>query len=566
MLAAVSVVLITTARLLGPWNILDNDQLRPHSYVQDIIRNDNWLVQHDWTGEVASKPPLYAWIASIPALITNHVGPLELAIPSMIGVLIASITIAMWVSRKIGARTACTAVLAFVCTPLMIKQVTLARTDALYAGLTTLAAVLAFRAWTTRKGWWEFWLVAGLATLTKGPLAIVLALAGLLFIRNHRPPRTESRSRECFEHALGIILFLALAAGWFIAAWLNEGQPFIDKVLGRELFGHITGASEVHTNSVSAFDTLFNWLLGLFQPTLYLLYHAAPWSIFAFLAIVHAYRQPSDDPDRRAYEPFCAGWLIIGLAIFSVVPHQRPDLLSPIWAPGAIMAASMLTSLVGTWSRRRARLAAAATTLVALVIVLAIHYHTVRTADFTIRRNEIRAAFDEMAAQHIPPTMITPIDGPYLFTAYCNTLPARVTEEQAILLLSGNAPAFVSTNRPEALIAAVRDATGGRPAFALVRSDQVAVVSNTRELRDSDSVAMRFNDLLIETAGCRLLPSRLGVLTIATKSDHPAVIAIRNLSESTRSIEWRTTTAERGRVEIAPLAESIVTIPTRDAP
>lgn len=576
LLAFLTIALIVALRLTGPWNILDNDQLRPHAYIQDIIRNSNWLVQHDWTGEVASKPPLYAWIGALPALLTDRVGPLELAIPSALGVLIAAVAIALTTAHILGTRAACIATLAFIATPIIIKQSTLARTDALYAGLTTAAALLAFRAYTRPRsipdgrvrgaGWWEFWLVAALATLTKGPLAIVLALAGLLFVRRARPQRSDSPKRRWPEHLMGIAVFLALTAGWFAAAWLHEGQPFIDKVLGRELLGHVTGASKEHLDNTSTVDALLHWLAGLFKPTLYFLYHAAPWSIFALLALVNTFRRPPEDARRRALERFCAGWLIVGLIIFSIVPHQRPDLLSPIWAPGAILAASFLASLIESWSGPRARLASASTVVASLAFTIIVYHIAPRRADHMQRKEEIHAAFEECLARDVPTAMITPLDGPYLFTAYCNTLPPRITEDQAVQLLVGNAPAFVSTNRPDELIRRVRAHSDSRRAYAIVRTDQISVVSNTSEAAPTDSVAALHDALLLETAGCRLLPPRLRTLRIQQSTAATAVIAIRNMSDTRQSIHWRATTGERGTVSIAPFAESIVTIPGRPAP
>lgn len=560
LLALACVALTLALRIAGPWNILDNDQLRPHAYIQDILRNNNWLVQHDWTGDVASKPPLYAWIGALPALLTNRVGQLELAIPSALGVLIGAGAIALATARVLGARTAGIATLAFIANPLIIKQTTLARTDALYAGLTTAAALLAFRAWRARKGWWEVWLLLALATLTKGPLTVVLAFAGLLFVRRSGPPLDRPRTRQWPEHAMGVVVFLALAGGWFAAAWLHEGQPFIDKVLGRELLGHVTGASKEHLEHISIFERLLEWVVGLFKPTLYLLARAAPWSVFAAFALVRTFRDAHPDHERQALERFCAGWLIVGLAIFSVVPHQRADLLSPIWAPGAILAASFLSRRVGTWSLTRVRAAVVSVLLGVGVFVIVAYWIVPRRDDNTARFALIREAFHQTLDHAIPPAMITPLDGPYLFTAFGETLPSRISIDQAARLLSGDAPAFVSTRDPDVLVDAVR-ARSGRPVFALVRNDQIAIVSNTRTLSPTHSVAALLNGLLIETAGARLAPPRLGTIMVESTSHGSAVMAIQNQSDVPRHIRWRTTDGRSGTVDVGPLREAIVTIP-----
>lgn len=560
--ALCALIVILGLRMAGPWDILDNDQLRPLSYILDIIRNANWLVQHDWTGEVASKPPLYAWIGALPALLTDRVGPLELAVPSALGVLIGAIAVALASARALGTRPACLAVLAFLGTPMMIKQATLARTDGLYAGLTTAAALLAFRAWTRGRGWREFWIVAALATLTKGPLAVVLAPAGLLFVLRSRPPGVEPR-RQWPEHALGLLVFLALAGGWFASAWIHEGQPFIDKVLGRELFGHVVGASKEHLDEAPLLERVGLWFAGLFKPTLYLLWHGAPWSVLAAIGLVRTFRAPSDAPPRRALERFCAGWLIVGLAIFSVVPHQRPDLLSPIWAPGAILAASLLADRLRACAPARARLGAFGGVLAVGAFVAIVYIFVPMRTGPTERRLQIDAAYNAALELNIPPAMITPLDGPYLFTAHAGVLAPRVSTDQAARLLRREAPAFVSTIDPDALVRAVR-AQGGR-AYALVNTEAISVVSNRRELRASDSVSALLDGLLIETAGARLGPPRMGTLIVEPTGDGAAVVAVQNQTDRARVVRWRTTDGRSGEARVGPLREAIITIP-RAAP
>jgi 4-amino-4-deoxy-L-arabinose transferase-like glycosyltransferase len=55
-------LLLFVLRLAAPENLLDQDQIRPATYVLDILKNGNWLCQRDLTGEITSKPPLYTWV------------------------------------------------------------------------------------------------------------------------------------------------------------------------------------------------------------------------------------------------------------------------------------------------------------------------------------------------------------------------------------------------------------------------------------------------------------------------------------------------------------------------
>ena len=52
-------------RVDDPSNLMDNDQQRPAAYAMDVAVNGQWIVQHDDSGDVASKPPLYPWLAGL---------------------------------------------------------------------------------------------------------------------------------------------------------------------------------------------------------------------------------------------------------------------------------------------------------------------------------------------------------------------------------------------------------------------------------------------------------------------------------------------------------------------
>ena len=64
----------------------------------------------------------------------------------------------------------------------MKHQMATARWDGLFAFMVALTALAGFRAWTSGRGWTVFWLAAAAATLTKGPLGLLLAAFGFLAI------------------------------------------------------------------------------------------------------------------------------------------------------------------------------------------------------------------------------------------------------------------------------------------------------------------------------------------------------------------------------------------------
>ncbi|MDX2114636.1 MAG: glycosyltransferase family 39 protein [Planctomycetota bacterium] len=340
--AAVLVLLwavLAGARAVGPWDLTDNDQARPALYALDVLVHGSWLVQVDTNGAIASKPPVYTWLVAAASLLAGGFSRLALYGPTAAAVLGTALLAAWAGARRWGATCGVLAGVMFLASSYGYKHVALARTDAVFACLVTAAAVLAWRA-AERPGagrWAAFWAVCAAVTLTKGPIGVVLAAGGLLGDALLGRGATERlRAGRAGQHALGVLIFLVVTGAWFYLAWRSAGQPFIDKVIGRELVGHAVRS-----------DGGALPLSGFYKPALYYLGRFAPWSVLTVLALVRVVRRPDDDAGRARAERFAAGWFLTGLAIFSIAPHQRADLLLPIVPAGALLAARELERMLG---------------------------------------------------------------------------------------------------------------------------------------------------------------------------------------------------------------------------
>jgi len=69
-------------RLAGPFDLADGyHQERQACYIQDILQNGHWICQRDVQGEIASKPPMHAWLSALFALPLGHPNRLTLVLP-----------------------------------------------------------------------------------------------------------------------------------------------------------------------------------------------------------------------------------------------------------------------------------------------------------------------------------------------------------------------------------------------------------------------------------------------------------------------------------------------------
>ena len=360
------VMLVFLIRITGPSDLEGYAQHRNVGYVMDLMwGSGSWLAQHDIQNRILSKPPLHTWsIAPFAAIF--GVDRLAMSLPSLLAVLALGLLVFEVGRRRFGLLAGGLAGGAMVMAPLISKHITLVRSDALFTLLIVVGALAALRAWEKGdgnwRGWTLFWIAGALATLTKGPLALVLAGAGLLGVfweKKSDPAAMRPRG----SHVPGLLAFFGITLGWFVAAWLEQGQDLIDKMFLQELVGHATGTTRPSSSAPGE---------NLVKPTIYLLLRFLPFSLFFFYGLWRVFRRPAQDVAERRFERFLTCWVLTGLLIFSLAAHHRPDLLLPLWPACALLAGREMARLAGRMGLRRFGVSAGAVVLLLLAVVMPI--------------------------------------------------------------------------------------------------------------------------------------------------------------------------------------------------
>ena len=358
--------LIFWIRLSGPSDLESYAQVLNIGYILDLMTQHNWLVQYDLEHDIMSKPPLHTWMMA-PSTALLGLNRLALTLPSFISILVLALLIFEFGRHRFSEPAGGLAAMAIILAPTIAKQVALVRTDPAFTLAVAASALIAYVAWEQgrqwKRGWIAFWFMAALSTLIKGPLGIVLAAGGLLSFfweKRSNPGLPTPRG----PHLVGITLFLILTLGWFVAAWLSEGQALINKMLFRELVYH---AVVEHSGGWQARDLL--------KPTSFLLLRYLPFSIPLLFALWRVFRHPADNPAERQFERFLACWLLFGLLIFSVVKHQRADHLLPLWPAGALLAGREMWR----WAERISAARFVAISLIVSAVLIGITYSAVHS-------------------------------------------------------------------------------------------------------------------------------------------------------------------------------------------
>jgi 4-amino-4-deoxy-L-arabinose transferase-like glycosyltransferase len=412
-------VIMYALRLTAPSDLEGYAQYRNIGYVLDVVHHGEWLTQHDLQGRILSKPPLHTWlIASCVHVFGNN--RFALTLPSFFAVTVLGLLVFSIGRRQFGLFAGAFAAIAVVASPLFSKQIAMVRSDPLFALLITAGMWAAWRAWREGKGWTLFWFIGALGTLTKGPLAVLLAGIGLTawFWERRTDPTAP---RPAGSHWTGLLVFFAVCFAWIVPALLKSGRELVDMMLYGELLGQATGVSNGKI-------PLSNFPL----PTLNVLSRFAPFSLLAFYGIWRVFRHPATSPDERRFERFLACTALGGLLVFSLAAHFRSDLILPLWAPLALLAGREASVLAARFGRTRFNWVWAAT-IVALFVVAYTTYHPAKgpRSRVTDESEQVRAAAEALMESGISPDQLVHIGTPttlqmYLHTAHRWVKPADV--------------------------------------------------------------------------------------------------------------------------------------------
>ncbi len=417
--------------LSGFPNLMDNER-RIGAYVLDAVQHGNWLMQRDVTGAVASKPPLLTWIAALATLACGELNRFTVYLPSALATLGVALLLLGSGKRHFDWMAGFLSAVIYLLSPAGDRQMVTARYDGLLTLPVTLTALAAFRAWTLGRGWSWFWLAAAVGTLAKGPIAVVLGAAGLLAHFWEKRTRHETALRG--SHWLGVTLFLAICGGWFYLAYGQMGQPFIDKLLGRELAGHAMGGKR---------EVLF---LGFYEPIVNFLVNFAPWCVLSLIAIGRVWTRPAEDPDERRFERFLVCWFMAGLVLFSIAAHQRGRLIFPLFPAAALLAGRELAYWLQCWSAPR--LIKVAGAFAAAVLGFLLLYHHVLQAGSTRVQTTlgIRTVAETMRKSLGAQYPVIHIDTPFALQFCLNTAHPLMSFDEAAAMLQGEKQVVVAVS------------------------------------------------------------------------------------------------------------------------
>ncbi len=408
------VVLAILGRIAGPGDLYQNsDQCKTAAFTADMLINGRWLVPVDLTGAATLKPPLVNYLA-VPSvaisLATGGPGEFAFKLPSILAALLGMVAVALagqtllrrlgsWsgaddVDRAIAERAG---VLGWVCagawiaSPSTIKHLYFCRPDMLQNALLAwgwlAATVLLVGSPHHPKRWaWVLWIAAGLAALTKGPMALLLPVfmvLGLLLLRTNEPSE-PGRSRLKRTGLLwGPLVMLAIPAMWLVPAYVAEPAHIGGTLLGGEVGNRVSTGG----------DGLARLPINAIRVPAFYFERFWPWSIAAAIGLLVI------GPRRLLRHPLSPAvlWVLMLTALLIVVAGESGSFNAPAYPAISVLGVYALARII---AQNRAHRLSAAQIVIASMVLLTAGGVVVREAFFSrAAQSGIGARLERFAAE-----------------------------------------------------------------------------------------------------------------------------------------------------------------------
>lgn len=337
---------------------------RVATVAREMVASGNYLVPTIGGQPRFEKPPMMYWAVAGSARLFNggRVNEWTAALPSALAGALTCMMTAMMATRFWGRATGLTAAAMLATSFGFYWWSHIGEMEMLFTAGITLS-VGCFVLWDHRPH--HLWLLFGayafaaVACLTKGPVALVIILAGT--IANGIACHLSGRPVEHFQtrwHAAGLAVFFAIALPW-PAMVLAHGEA--KGVFTHEVLGRLSGEWQRHAAGPLEYFRVLPWLF-------------VPWFVAIPLVFWRFGRRWGTLRKEHAPALFLAWWFLAVFTFFSLVRTKQDHYLLP-----ALPASAMLTAWAFASLRKTERWVQGAVGIVAVGLLVYSGYFVPQT-------------------------------------------------------------------------------------------------------------------------------------------------------------------------------------------
>ena len=283
------------------------------------------------------KPPLFFWtINAFAWLRGGEIDEWAARLPSAVSTLAALLLILQLGAWLYDARTGFLAALVFMTCLQIAIRARWASIDMMLNMFVLAAIVLLWRGCLRTTGptaRWSIrlaWIMMGLGTLAKGPVALVLPLLAVL--PSLLIARDAAAVRRLFGPT-GPLFYLAVTLSWFALFARRIGLESAIGILNRQT---VERYADAWHQQHPLWFYLWRFPAGFI-----------PWILFLPPAIRLAWREGTGNPERRRATLFLCTWIAAIALFFSFATGKRGVYIIPLYPAAALIVGRLLARAIG---------------------------------------------------------------------------------------------------------------------------------------------------------------------------------------------------------------------------
>jgi len=326
--------------------LFDLDEGFYGAVVAEMNRRGEWITPYYLGTPWFEKPILLYWLAK-PAVILfgKGIGP---RLPSVLATLGLYSVCGLYVVKRVSTAAGMWSVGILGSSLLLVALGRMMTPDAILTLCLSSAFVSFYESLVGDRRWRVLTaLCLGLAVLAKGPVSLVWFIALAIWTW-----ASEKELRPAFRGywLLGTFILILTISSWYVPAYLQNGQVFIQEFLIKQNLQRFGGGDEAHRVPLVAWPVYY---------PIVLLFGMLPWSLFAGKPWMLSLQRTAP-----TFHRFLGRWALIVLIFFTISGTKLPHYILPAVPPIAMLVAlSFAERRAFSWAT------VIATTLVVAVLV-----------------------------------------------------------------------------------------------------------------------------------------------------------------------------------------------------
>ena len=277
LLIVLAVAVLMLLPFLGLTDFNTKGEPREAVVAVSMLKDGNWILPVNNGMDIPYKPPFFHYCIAVLSLLTGGVNEYTSRLPSALSLIAMTIGCFCFYRKRLSTNVAVASALLLLTSFEVHRAGASCRVDMMLTVFTVGALLLLYR-------WWERGshgvpvlavLCMSCATLTKGPVGFVLPcfVMGVFMLL-----RGEYFWKTFFKFVGFGLLSCILPLMWYVAAWIDGGQQFLDLVY-EENIGRMTGTMSYESHEHSFPYNFFTLSTGWLPWTLLLIFSlfAKPW-------------------------------------------------------------------------------------------------------------------------------------------------------------------------------------------------------------------------------------------------------------------------------------------------